>query len=294
MLLALQLPFLQLDAAKLASSGHTDVARNLQIQVESLTAEVEAARNDLETLRTSSEQSSSEAAAAAQTEREALLRARSDFESISAEIEAMRASHTSILQRLHARLSEAEAKAADADALEAQVEQLKAEREENATKLSELEVEILELKESQEEAQDEHAKILDRLKSLEEELTDAAQATQNALDASKVREAQHAQQTVEIEEAHNGELQAVKDELAKVVADLEGLQDELAAAHAAHEQTKLEAQSAAEEHERQMDETEGEFLSKHLELSEEIKRITTELEASCYLTSPDNIFSQVI
>ncbi|OJA16140.1 hypothetical protein AZE42_00081 [Rhizopogon vesiculosus] len=276
----------ELHAAKLASLAQTDAVHDLQSQLESLTAEMEAARDNLETLRTSSEQSSSAAAEAAQTEREALLRARTDLETITAEAEALTASHASTLQGLHATLSEAQARAADTDALEAQVQQLKAEREDNANKLSELEVEILELKESQEQAEDEHAQVLDRLQTLEEELADAAAATQNALDASKVREVQHAQLTDEMEEAHNGELQAAKNELSKIVADLEGLRDDLAAAHAAHEQTRLEAQSAAEEHERQLDETEGEFLSKHLELSEEIKRINAELEASCYLTSP--------
>lgn len=278
--------FFQLDAAKSASSDHTGVVYNLQNQVESLTAEVAAARENLETLQTSSEQSSSEAAAAAQIEREALLRARTDYETISAEVDALRASHALTLQDLHARSSKAQERAADADALEAQVKQLKAEREENANKLSELEVEILELKESHERAEDDHAKVLDRLKRLEEELAHAAAATQNALAASKVREEQHAEQLAEVKEAHSGELQAANDEISDVVAELAALREELAAAHAAHEQTKIEAHNTAEDHERQIEETESEFFSKHLELSEEIKRITIELEASPCLTSP--------
>ncbi|KAG2755531.1 hypothetical protein P692DRAFT_20716576 [Suillus brevipes Sb2] len=274
----------ELDAAKLVSSDHTGVVYDLQNQVESLTAEVAAARANLETLQTSSEQSSSEAAAAAQIEREALLRARTEYETISAEVEALRASHALTLQDLHARSSEAQERAADADALEAQVKQLKAEREENANKLSELEVEILELKESHERAEDDHAKVLDRLKRLEEELAHAAAATQNALAASKVREEQHAEQLAEVQEVHSGELQAANDELSDVVAELAALREELTATHAAHEQTKIEAQNTAEDHERQIEETESEFFSKHLELSEEIKRITIELEASSCLT----------
>ncbi|KAG2154706.1 hypothetical protein DEU56DRAFT_376039 [Suillus clintonianus] len=269
----------ELDAAKLATSDHTDVVYDLQNQVESLTAEVAAARENLETLRISSEQSSSEAAAAAQTEREALLRARTNYETVAAEIEALRASHASTVQDLHVRSSEAQERAANADALEAQVRQLKSEREDNANKVSELEVEILELKESQEQAEDDHAKVLDRLKGLEEELAHAAAATQSALAASKVREEEHAEQMAEVKEAHNGEIQVASDELSKVVADLEALQEELTAAHAAHEQTKLEAQLAAEEHEHQIDETESEWLSRHLELSEELKRVTIELES---------------
>lgn len=269
----------ELDAAKLASSDHTGVVYDLQNQVESLTAEVAAARANLETLQISSEQSSSEAAAAAQIEREALLRARTEYETISAEVEALRASHALTLQDLHARSSEAQERAADADALDAQVKQLKAEREENANKLSELEVEILELKESHERAEDDHAKVLDRLKRLEEELAYAAAATQNALAASKVREEQHAEQLAEVQEVHSGELQAANDELSDVVAELAALREELTAAHAAHEQTKIEAQNTAEDHERQIEETESEFFSKHLELSEEIKRITIELES---------------
>ncbi|KAG1757715.1 hypothetical protein EDB19DRAFT_1891426 [Suillus lakei] len=223
----------QLDVAKSASSDHSDVVNDLQSQVESLTDEIQ---------------------------REALLRARTDYETISAEVEALKASHASALQDLHSR-------------------QLKAEREESANKLSELEVEILELKESQEQAEDDHAKVFERLKRMEEELAHAAAATQSALAASKVREEQHAEQIVEVKETHNGELQAANDELSNVVADLAALREELAAAHAAHEQTKIEAQNTAEEHERQIEETESEFFSKHLELSEEIKRITTELES---------------
>jgi chromosome segregation ATPase len=269
----------ELDAAKLASFNHNNVVYDLQSQVGSLTAEVAAARENLETLRASSEKSSSEAAAAAQSEREAVLRARTDYETISAELEALRASHTSTIQDLHIRSSEAQERAADADALEAQVRQLKAEREENANKLSELEVEILELKESQEQAEDDHTKVLDRLKKLEEELAHAAAATQSALAASKVREEQHAEQLAEVKETHSGELQTANDELSDVVADLAALRDELAAAHAAHERTKIEAQKTAEEHERQIEETESEFLSKHLEFSEEIKRLTIELES---------------
>lgn len=269
----------ELDAAKLASSDHTDVVYDLQSQVESLTAEVAAARENLETLRASSEQSSSEAAAAAQSEREAVLRARTDYETISAELETLRASHASTIQDLHVRSSEAQERAADVDALEAQVRHLKAEREENANKLSELEVEILEMKESQEQAEDDHAKVLDRLKRLEEELAHATAATRSIIAASKVREEQHAEQIAEVKEARTGELQAANDELSGVVADLAALREELAATHAAHEQTKIEALNAAEDHERQIEETESEFFSKHLELSEEIKRITAELES---------------
>ncbi|KAG1800949.1 uncharacterized protein HD556DRAFT_1340980 [Suillus plorans] len=269
----------ELDAAKWASSNHTNNVYDLQSQVVSLTAELVAARENLETIRASSERSSSEAAAAAQNEREAVLRARTDYETISAELEALRASHASTIQDFHVRLSETHERAADADALEAQVRQLRAEREENANKLSELEVEILELKESQEQAEDDHAKVLDRLKRVEEELVHAAAATQSALAASKVREEQHAEQMTEVKEAHSGELQTANDELSNIVADLAALREELAAAHAAHEQTKIEAQNAAEEHERQIEETESEFFSKHLELSEEIKGITIELES---------------
>jgi chromosome segregation ATPase len=200
--------------------------------------------------------------------------------------EASASSRSSVVQDLHARSSKAQERAADADALEAQVKQLRTEREENANKLPELEVEILELKESHERAEDDHAKVLDRLKRLEEGLAHAAAATQDALAASKVREEQHAEQLAEVKKAHSGELQAANDEISDVVAELAALQEELAAAHAAHEQTKIEAHNTAEDREHQIGEAESEFFSKHLELSEEIKRITIELEASPRLTSP--------
>jgi len=56
------------------------------------------------------------------------------------------------------------------------------------------------------------------------------------------------------------------------------LKTELGAAHIAHDETKAVAHASAEAHEQEMEEAEQSYLSKHIELSEEIKRLTAELE----------------
>jgi len=152
---------LQLREAKLASSAQAETIRNLESKVKSLMAEVETARDNFEILRIMCERSSFVSATAAQAEREALLRARADFESVSAEAEALKASRASILQDLQAMRTEAKVKSTHTDALEAQVKELKAEREEIEIRVYRLEA-ILGSRSNrgQEQADDEHAMVL--------------------------------------------------------------------------------------------------------------------------------------
>lgn len=231
-------------------------------------------------------------------EREAFLRAKADIETISAEAETLRAAHNRALQDAADRLNETQARAAEVAALTAQIGELKAEREESANKISELEVEVLELRESQEDAEDEHNKVLDRLAKLEEELAEANAATQQALDDARAKEEASSKKVADTQLLHANEVQLVKDDLAKIIAELEASKADLAVAHAAHDDTRTEAQAAAEQHEQEMEEAEQSYLSKHIELSEEIKRITAELGvsmvgASCILRYLIQVFDRV-
>ncbi|KAF9229141.1 hypothetical protein BS17DRAFT_688858 [Gyrodon lividus] len=268
----------ELKIAKESTASQTELIETLQVQIQTLTADIAAAQENFESLRASSDHSSAEAAAAAQMEREAFVRAKADIETITAEAQSLRAEHNRVLEVAAARLSESRQRAAEVAGLNAQIGELKAEREDSAAKISELEVEILELKESQEDAEDEYKQVLDRLHRVEAELTETVVAMQQAIDDAKAKEAESAQKAADAKLLHADEVQLVKDDHAKVVAKIEALKAELAAADAAHDDTKAEAQAAAEAHEQEMEEAEQSFLSKHIELSEEIKRLSTELE----------------
>ncbi|KAG9314252.1 hypothetical protein JVU11DRAFT_5040 [Chiua virens] len=250
----------------------------LQAQVEILRADIVAAQENFESLRSSSDQSSGEAAAAAQMEREAFLRAKADIETVTAEANSLRAAHNKVLQDVAARSRESQLRADENVTLTTQIGELKAEREEGAAKISELEVEILELKESRENSEDEHKKTLDRLRKLESELAGAVAATQQALCDAEARDAESTRQAADVASLHVNQLQLVQSDLAKAISEVEKLKAELTAAHTAHDETMAAAHASAEAHEQEMEEAEQSYLSKHIELSEEIKRLAAELE----------------
>lgn len=252
--------------------------KTLEAQIETLHADIVAAQENFESLRTSSDHSSAEAAAAAQMEREAFLRAKADVETVTAEVSGLRAAHNKALQDVGAMSSELQQRTADAVTLTAQIGELKAEREENAAKISELEVEILELKETQEDAEDEHRKTLERLQKLEAELTEANAATQQVLCDAEARDAENAQKAADATLLHANTVHLIQSDFSKAVSEIETLRSELAAAHVAHDETKAAALASAEAHEREVEEAEHSYLSKYIELSEEIKQLVAELE----------------
>lgn len=259
-------------------AGQAESIKTLEAHIETLQADVAAAHENFESLRSSSDQSSAAAAAAAQMEREAFLRAKADVETVTAEVNSLRVAHNRALQEAAASSSESQQRTAEVIALTAQIGELKAEREESAAKISELEVEVLELKEGQEDAEDEHKRTLDRLQKLEAELMEAVTATQQALHDAEVRDAESTQKAANVASLHADEVQLIESDLAKAVSEVEALRTELAAAHIAHDETKAAAHASAEAHEQEMEEADQSYISKHIELSEEIKRLTAELE----------------
>lgn len=242
-----------------------------------------AAQENFESLRASGDHSAAEAVAAAQMEREAFLRAKADIESITVEANSLRAAHNRAVQDAAARSSESQQRAAEVIALTAQIGELKVEREESAAKISELEVEILELKESQENAEDEHKRSLGHLQKLEAELAEAVAATHQVLRDAEARDAEGTQKAADATLRHADEVQLVQTDLAKAIAEVEVLRTELVAAHVAHDETKSAAHASAEAHEQEIEEAEQSYLSKHIELSEEIKWLAAELEVSIIL-----------
>jgi chromosome segregation ATPase len=247
--------------------------------------EVTATKDNLGTLKASHASASSDAAAAAQVDRDVLVKAKADLEAITAEKEALQATHTKALEDAAAKLDEQRSKAAGVEALEKELADLKAENGEHANRLSELEIEILEAKESQDKAEDERGKALSSVKLLEDELARAVEATQQANDDAIARDGEHRQRAADLKQAHNEELKAVIEEQAKVAVQLENLKEELAASLAARELAKADAQTATEGHTRQFSEAEQRHLAKQEELTAQIQKISTDLEVRGLMSS---------
>ena len=269
---------MQLGAANTACTTQAELIQKLEAQIHTLETEVKATKENLDTLQSSHVSASSEAAAAAQVDRDALAKARTDLEATTAETEALKAAHSAALEDVAAKLNEQRDKAANVETLEKELADLKTEKEETANKLSELEIEILELKESQDKAEDEHGKSLSRVKSLEEELATAVAATQQAANAATAKDSEHLQLAADVKNKHDQELKVLTDEHAKVMAHLDNLKEVLAASQAAHEHAKADAQSATEDHARQLSEAEQHHLTKQAELTAQIQKISAELE----------------
>jgi len=235
-------------------------------------------KESLNTLRVAHTSASSDAATAAQIDRDSLVNAKADLEALIAEREVLKAAHSAALRDATTKLDGYQSKAANVETLEKDLLELKADKEEAAAKLSELEVEILELKESQEKAEDEHGQALSRIKLMEEELANAVAATQQAINDAAAKGSEHLQRAADIKNAHDVELTSIAEEQAKVVEHLEALKAELAASQAAHEQANFDAQVATEDHNRRLGEAEQLHLAKQGELMEQIQRISAELE----------------
>ncbi|KIM66319.1 hypothetical protein SCLCIDRAFT_111016 [Scleroderma citrinum Foug A] len=268
----------ELNIVKQAGASQTMLMEKLQEQVTTLTTEIAIAQENFESLRRSSDQSSAEAAAAAQTERESFLRAKADLDALNAEIEVLRTAHDTALQDATNKLSESQQHASRVSSLITQIEALKAEREESANTISELEIKVLEMNESQEKAEDEYNNLLARLKGVEVDLAQAIAAKEQIVQDAETKEEEGAQQIAELKQSHAVEIQSLRDELAATVTRMENLKTDLAALEDAHEKTKKQAEATAEEHERQLEESEQSYISKHIEFSEEIKKLTAELE----------------
>lgn len=265
---------LQLAASKVAITSQNELVQNLHAQIQALETEVLSSKEQLETLQVSK---ASEASVAASIEHDALLKAHAD------EIEALKVAHREALQGMQDKLKDLEHRAAAVDNLEAALTRVKEEKEETVGKLSELEVEILELKESQELAEDRRAQSLVHIKAVEEDLLKATSAKQQAIDEAKAKEADHVTLLDDIKKHHHEALQVASEERKNMVLALEALKGELATSMAAHEQVKIDVQAALVEHARQLEEAEQIHMRRQTELSEEIKKITAELEVTiCY------------
>nr|VWO94297.1 Protein kinase domain-containing protein [Ganoderma boninense] len=170
-------------------------------------------------------------------------------------------------------------KVASVDSFASQIAELKAENEEKANKVSELEVEILELKEEQETSGDEHSKSLARLQSLEADLAASAAAVQKALQEAQAEKVEHASRTEETAKAHQEEVDKAAAKYAELQSQLAALQEELAQAIEANEKAKADTQALVEKQQGELADAEKIRREMESKLSEEIARITADLES---------------
>ncbi len=270
--------FHQLQTANNATAAQTELVASLQAQIEGLQAEVAVAKENLDVLRSSTSEASLAAASAAAVEHETLLKAQADLHAIQAELEKVNSENAQALQEAQERIQSLEAEASRVAELDAAVEQLKTENEEQATKVSELEIEILETREEQEEANDELTKTLARVKALEDDLVKANVSLTTAAKLAQAKEAEFSSTAEATANAHSDELAKAAAESLKLLDQLAATQAELENAVAANEQAKADFETAAKEYAAKLEEAENLQRFKEAELSEEIQRITTELE----------------
>ncbi|KAF9650037.1 hypothetical protein BDM02DRAFT_3185728 [Thelephora ganbajun] len=250
-------------------------AKTLQSRITSLESEITSARSELEVLRMSSQLASSDAAAAAVVEHEALLKARADLEAINVETSALKSAHAVALCELQQKLSVAEEKAKEVERLETELATLKMEKEDTANRISELEIEVLEAREAVEEAEDAKSKAESKTKGLENELAKAKVASEDALEGREKSLLAQLDQAKEEHEARAAELQQEQD---KLLSQLATLESELSNTSCALEKASREQQLVTDEHAAKLQSLEQSNQATLDALDVELQRIKDELE----------------
>ncbi|KAF9787336.1 hypothetical protein BJ322DRAFT_717960 [Thelephora terrestris] len=248
----------------------------LNSRIASLETEITSTKSELEALRASSQLATSEAAAAAAIEHEALLKARAELEEINAEASALEATHTAAFDELRRKLTVAEETAKEVEKLEIELASLKKEKEETANRISELEIEVLEARDAIEAAEDAKTKAESKTKTLEEELSKARLASQSALED---REKTLLAQLDEAKKGHEARATELQQEQEKLLSQLTALEGELATAQVALEKAGQEQQLVAEEHAAKLQSLEESNQLALDELNAKLQRITKELES---------------
>ena len=244
----------------------------------SLESGITSTKSELEALRVSSQLASSDAAAAAAVEHEALLKARADLEAIGLETSALKSSHAAALDELQQKLSATEEKAKEVERLETELVGLKNEKEEMANRITELEIEVFEAKDAVEEAEDAKTRAESKAKGLEDELAKAKVASEGALEDKEKSLLTQIDEAKKEHEVRVGELQQEQDKLLFQLATLEG---ELANTQAALEKASQEQQLVTEEHAAKLQNLEQSNQVTLDALNAELQRIKDELEVTC-------------
>lgn len=239
-------------------------------------AQVDESRKTLEALR-ADHANDSDIIAAAESDRQALVDARADLETMKTETSALKANQAEILDAATAKISALELQASRAAALATEIATLRAEKEGTSNKLSELEVEILELREAHDLAVEKRGNSETQIDSLREEVATAAGAAKKAVQEAAEKQSAAAEHLEEVKRQHEEALARVVEESKKLAEQLHASQAEIDGLRNDLEAMKVAAASAAKEHVRQLEEAEQAHKARQDELTTEIERISTEL-----------------
>ncbi|KAI9513033.1 hypothetical protein F5148DRAFT_462428 [Russula earlei] len=268
----------ELEEAKTTAAEQNAVIETLRKQIKALQAELDESRNALEALRVEHANYSG-IIAAAEIDRQTLVKVNADLEAIRAETAALKTAHAEALDAATSNINALEHQASRADELATEITSLRAEKEETSNKFSELEVEILELKEAQDVAEGERKSSQTEIKVLREELAAATLATEKTVQEAAAKESAAAERLEEVKKQHEvalalvlGESNKLTEQLQASQTDLDGIRNNLEAVNAA-------SASAAEGHSRQLVEAEEVHQARQDELNAEIERISAELAA---------------
>jgi conserved oligomeric Golgi complex subunit 6 len=264
------------EAARTATAEQNAAIETLQEQIKTLQAELDESNQALEALR-AEHANYSNLVAAAEIDRQALVKAGADLEAIRTETVALKAAQVQALDAANAKISTLEVEAARAEVLAAEIASLRAEKQETSIKFSELEVEILELKEAQDLAEGELKTHQNQINILREELATATLATEKAVQEAEAKERAAAEHLDDVKEQHQAAQALVEEEKEKLTEQLHASQAEIVEIRNDIVAVNAAAASAAEEHVRRVAEAKSEHQARQDELNAEIERISAEL-----------------
>ena len=248
----------------------------LREQIKALETQVDESRKTLEALH-ADHADDSNIIAAAESDRQALVEARADLETMKTETNALKAAQAKALDAASAKISALELQASSAEGLATEIATLRAEKEGTSNKLSELEVEILELKEAHDLAVEERGNSETQINSLREEVATATEAAKKAVQEAAEKQSAAAEHLEDVKREHKLALARVMEEGKKLAEQLHASQAEVDGLRNDLEATNVAAASVAKEHVRQLEEAEQAHRARHDELTAKIERISAEL-----------------
>jgi len=248
----------------------------LREQIKALEAKVDESMKTLEAL-SADHGNDSDIIAAAKRDRQTLAETRAELETMETETTALKAAQAEALDAATAKISALELQASRAEALAAEISDLRVEKEGTSNKLSELEVEILELKEARDFAEEDRVNSKAQIDSLHEEVATVTAAAEKAAEDATAKQSAAADHLEEVKKHHDAELALIVEETKKLTEQLHALQAEILGLRNNLEAADTAAASAAEEHTGRLAEAEQAHKARQDELTAEIERISSEL-----------------
>ncbi|KAF8507197.1 hypothetical protein F5888DRAFT_1602878 [Russula emetica] len=268
----------ELEAARATITEQNAFIGALGEQIKALEAEVDESLKFLESLR-ADHVNDADIVAAAERDRQSLVEARAELETMETKTTALKAAQAEALDAATAKISSLELQASRAEALATEIADLRAGKEGTSNKLSELEVEILEIKEARDLAEEERTNSKAQINTLREEVATATAAAEKTVEEAAAKQSAATEHLEEVKKQHEAALALVVEESKKLTDQLHASQAEINRLRNNLEALDAAATSAAEEHAGRLAEAEQAHKARQDELKAEIERISVELAA---------------